>query len=52
MFLELLVDTKAVNVPLFVNASLGAGIREIFFINFMPMTPPESDFTIPQVCQQ
>ena len=52
MFLELLVDDKEVNVPRFMNISLGAGIREIFFIDFMATTPPESDFSIPQVCQQ
>ena len=52
MFLELLVDPKEVNVPQVVNASLCSAIRETYFIDFMTTTPPETDFTIPQVCQQ
>jgi len=47
IFIELLVNANNVNVPHFVNASLGAGIREIFFINFSTMTPPESNFIVP-----
>ena len=52
MFTELMVKVNNVNVPLYVNASLGTGIREIHFLNFNTMAPPESDFTIPDICQQ
>ena len=52
MFIELMVNANDVNVPLYVNASLGNAIREIHFVNFNTVPPPESDFTIPQICHQ
>lgn len=52
IFIDLLVESTSVNIPCFLNASLGSGIRKVFFIDFTATTPPESDFTIPEICQQ
>ena len=51
MFIELMVNADDVNIPRYVNASLGNAIREIHFMNFNTAEPPpESDFTVPQIC--
>ena len=46
MFIELMVNANDVNVPLYVNASLGNAslgnaIREIHFVNFNTVPPPQ-----------
>ena len=49
---EVLVDSEDVNVPRYLNAELGSERRELTFLKFDAITPQQSFFVVPEVCQQ
>ena len=50
--IEVLVGQEDPNVPRYLNAELGSDRRELTFLKFDAVTPPEAMFTVPNACQE